>query len=290
MKRRHFVQQTALSGSALYFIPSLLLPFKGKHIGIQLYSVRDVVVADPAGTLAKLSAMGYTEIEGYLYKNGLFHSFPPKVFKKVLSDLGMRLVSMHHGINMSHWDATYNRLSDTAQKVIDDHAAMGVDLLICPSLEESEKAHEPLKRLCDVFNHMGEACKKAGIQFGYHNHDYEFTSRPKGNLMETLLQHTDPALVSWEMDLYWVEYAGQDPVQWIKRNPGRIIAFHVKDLADSTNRETAVVGDGLIDFQNIFDLRETGSVKYYIVELEHYTTTSLNGVERSLKNLKQLLS
>ncbi len=290
MNRRHFVHRTALSGFALYFTPSRMHQVKGKHIGIQLYSVRDIVVADPAGTLAKLSAMGYTEVEGYLYHDGLFHSYPPKVFKKVLSDLGMRMVSMHHGINMSHWDSAYNRLSDAAQKVIDDHVAMGVDLLICPGVDESDKAPESFKRLCEVFNHMGEACKKAGIQFGYHNHEYEFTSHKKGNLMEILLQHTDPALVSWEMDLYWVEYARQDPVHWIRQNPGRIIAFHVKDLADSTNRETAVVGDGLIDFQNIFDLRETGSVKYYIVELEHYTTTSLNGVERSLKKLKQLLS
>ncbi len=289
MRRRHFVQNSALAGGLFLWSPHEILLSRAKHIGVQLYSVRDVAEKNITSTLGQLAQMGYKEVEGYLYENGRFHTFAPKGFRELLHQLELRMVSMHHGIDMKYWDAANKTLNDAAKKTIDDHAEVGVQQLICPSVDTEFKSVQPLKRLCEVFNHFGEACKKAGIQFGYHNHDYEFRKAEDLYLMDVLLQQTDPALVKWEMDLYWVSYAQEDPAHWVNQYPGRVSAFHVKDLAPTPQRETAVVGDGVIDFKTIFNQKGASGVKYYIVELEHYKTTSLDGVRNSLTNLRTLL-
>ena len=108
-------------------------------------------------------------------------------------------------------------------------------------------------------------------------------------MMDTILGQTDPELVIWEMDVYWVKFGHEDPIQWIKKYPGRIKAFHVKDMANTAGHETIEVGDGTIDFANIFSHSKEAGVKYFIVELEHYRTNSLDGVEKSLRNLKTIL-
>jgi sugar phosphate isomerase/epimerase len=290
MKRRDFVQQTALTSSLLLVHPPAMIKIKARHIGVQMWSVRDVADHDPKGTFEKLAGMGYAEVEGYRYENGMFYTYSPAAFAKLLKDVDLQMTSAHTGISLKHWDTSTHTLNDLAKKTIDDHAAIGVQQLICPYIDDEWRTTEYLKQLCELFNHVGEACKKSGIQFGYHNHDFEFKKLENKFIIDHILGQTDPTLVIWEMDLYWVKYANEDPAQWINQYGDRIHAFHVKDMANTSKRETIEVGEGNIDFESFFKLPGASKVSYYIVELEDYRTTSMEGVDLSLQHLKNILA
>lgn len=197
--------------------------------------------------------------------------------------------SAHTAVDLKSWDNQHKSLTDAMKICIDSHAAIGVKQLLCPHIDKDFRGLEDVKKLTDILNHMGVACHIAGMQFGYHNHDFEFVKADGKYLMDHILERTDPDLVIWEMDIYWVTFANEDPIGWIKKYPGRISAFHVKDMAKNPPHETTVVGEGVIDFEKIFSYSKLAGLKYYIVELEHYKTTSLDGVRESLKNLKGIL-
>src|SRR4030095_15488769 len=289
MKRRDFIHQTTIIGSALMLSPSELKLVKAKHIGVQMWSVRDYADKDPSSTLSKLADMGYNEIEGYKYEKGKFYHWTPAEFKHELKNAGLKMCSAHTKIDLQSWDTQHQTLTDAMKQCIDAHGELGVEQLLCPHIDKEYRSLEDVKKLSDILNHVGMACKKAGMQFGYHNHDFEFGKEEGKFLMDHILERTDPKLVIWEMDLYWVVFANEDPIAWIKKYPGRIHAFHVKDMADTPARESIEVGDGIIDFADIFKYSKLGGVKYYFIELEHYRTTSLEGVEKSLKNLKKIV-
>ena len=289
MKRRDFIQQTAIMGSALMLSPTEFKPVKAKHVGLQMWSVRDFADKDPATTLAKLAAMGYEEIEGYKYENGKFYHWTPAEFKHELKNKGLKIPSAHTKVNLQSWDEQHQALTDAMKLCIDAHAELGVKQLLCPHIDKEFRSLNDVNKLSDILNQVGMACKKAGMQFGYHNHDFEFVKEEGKFLMDHILERTDPDLVIWEMDLYWVAFANEDPVTWIKKYPGRIHAFHVKDMADTPARESVEVGDGTIDFANIFKYSKLAGIKYYFIELEHYRTTSLEGVEKSLNNFKKIV-
>ncbi|MFZ1676020.1 MAG: sugar phosphate isomerase/epimerase [Saprospiraceae bacterium] len=289
MQRRDFIQQAAITGGILMLSPSELYKVKARHIGLQMWSVRDYADQDPLGTITKLAAMGYKELEGYKYADGKFYNWTPKEFKTQLKHLGLKMLSAHTAVNLQSWNAQNHSLSDGMKHSIDAHAELGVKQLLCPHVDKEHRNAEDMKALIDILNHVGVACKKAGIQFGYHNHDFEFVKTDDKYLMDSILQGTDPGLVIWEMDLYWVKFAHEDPIQWIKKYPGRIHAFHVKDMANTAGHETIEVGDGTIDFADIFTHSKEAGIKYYFIELENYRTTSIDGVEKALRNLKSIL-
>lgn len=289
MNRRDFVQQTTLTGTLLLLDPMSIVSSKPKHVGVQLWSVRDVVEKNPKRTLELLRKMGYLEVEGYGYDNGKFFAYPPIEFQRVLTDLDLKMTSSHTGFSLKHWDEKEGRLNDLAKKTIDDHASAGVEQLICPGIDKELRTTDSLKSLCEVFNHVGEACRKAGIQFGYHNHDYEFSTIEGRYMIDLVLGQTDPTLVVWEMDLYWVEFANEDPLRWIQQYGKRIRAFHIKDMAKTPKRESIEVGNGIIDFKTIFKDPGAAKVLYYIVEQEDYKTSSMEGVNISLQNLKKIM-
>ncbi|MEO6131389.1 MAG: sugar phosphate isomerase/epimerase [Saprospiraceae bacterium] len=290
MNRRDFVQHLAIAGAVLMLAPVELYKVKAKHVGLQMWSVRDYADKDPLGTIRKLAAMGYKVLEGHKYADGKFYNWTPKEFRLLLKNLGLKMLSAHTAVNLQSWDYQNNTLSDGMKKCIDAHAALGVKQLLCPHIDKEYRNHDDVQKLAGILNHVGAACKKAGMQFGYHNHDFELVKTDGKYMMDTLLQQTDPDLVIWEMDLYWVVFAHEDPIQWIKKYPGRIKAFHVKDMANSPLRESIEVGDGVIDFASIFRHSKEAGIKYYFIELENYKTNSLDGVEKSLKNLKKILS
>jgi sugar phosphate isomerase/epimerase len=289
MKRRDFIQQTAIMGSALMLSPSELKSVKAKHVGLQMWSVRDFADKDPSSTLAKLATMGYKEIEGYKYENGKFYHWTPAEFKHELKNVGLKMPSAHTKVNLQSWDEQHQVLTDAMKQCIDAHAELGVKQLLCPHIDKEFRSLNDVNKLSDILNQVGMTCKKAGIQFGYHNHDFEFVKEEGKFLMDHILERTDPELVVWEMDLYWVVFANEDPIVWIKKYPGRIHAFHVKDMAATPARDSIEVGDGTIDFATIFNYSKLAGIKYYFIELEHYRTNSLDGVEKSLNHFKKIV-
>ena len=289
MKRREFVHHAMAAGAMCYADPIQLINMKKKHIGVQLWSVRDVADQNPAMILERLAAMGYEEVEGHKYADGKFYSYTPVEFKVVLKNAGLCMTSAHTGIDLNHWNNSSKSLTSIANKTISDHAAIGVKQLICPWVHEEWRKPENFKTLCEILNAYGRECKKLGIQFGYHNHDFEFKKTDGVAMLDQLMNMTDPEHVVMELDLYWVAYANEDPAYWIQHLGERIHAYHVKDMSSSSKRETIEVGDGIIDFVSLFRLTPSRKVKYYIVELEDYVTNSLQGVETSLHNLKKIL-
>lgn len=262
-----------------------------KHIkepGLQLWSVRDDMTKDAKTTIDALSKMGYRSVEGFGYKNGKMFGMPIADFSKLLKDNGFSMPSSHTMFALDSYDIKTKSLTDEAKRSIDDAASIGQKYVICPWMNEDERSR--ITELMPVYIAAAEYCKKTGVQFGYHNHDFEFTKKgPDGRLLiEWLLQDIDPKLVTFEMDLYWVSFAKFKPTDWFERFPGRWELCHVKDMAKTAKQETVEVGDGSIDFPAIFKQSKKAGLKHYVIELENYVTTPMQGVERSLNNFNKL--
>jgi len=227
-----------------------------KNIGVQAYSVRDALTADFAGSMKKLSELGFKYIESYgLETDGKLFGMDPGQYRKVVEELGMEMMATH---------CTYFT-SDHAEVMRDAAMAAGVKYLIIPYLEEDMR--NEYGAIAENLNKIGELLKDSKLTFGYHNHDFEFETTADGRIpLEILLQETDPNLVTFELDLYWVTKGGADPMELINKFPGRFRLFHVKDAAP--NLEQTTVGSGIVDFSTILKAKETSGWEHYFVEDE----------------------
>ncbi len=224
---------------------------KLEHIGVQLYTVRAQMEKDFEGTLAKVASIGYREVEFA----GLFNHTPEQV-RAILDRNGLTAVSSH---------VDYVALGTGWQKTLEGAKIMGQSYIVCPWIDEKMRTPDGLKQVCGTFNRAGAESKKMGIQFAFHNHDYEFKTSGGGKLLyDTLLEQTDANLVKMEMDLFWIINGGQDPLTYFKRYPGRFPLVHVKDRT-KTGQMTEV-GSGAIDWKRIFDRSEEAGIQHYIVE------------------------
>ena len=293
LSRRHFLKNsslalagTALSADRLLSRDSFLFP--AKHLGLQLWSVREDMGKDAAGTVKALAGTGYREVEGFGYNEGKMFGMPIADFSKLLKDNGISMPTSHCPFTLKSYDESKKSLTDAAKKAIDDAASIGQRYIVNPWMDEKERPM--IDKLVKVYQAAGEYARKAGIRFGYHNHNFEYETHAADNrlLIEWLLHETDPKHVAMEMDIYWVCYAKNNPLDWFKLYPGRWELCHVKDMANSEKRETIEVGDGTIDFPAIFRQSALAGLQYYIIELEHYKTTPMEGVDRARKNLLKM--
>lgn len=272
IKRRDFIKTTAVATTGV-LLGSYLSSCKSASIskdvrnnfGLQLYTLRDVLPNNPKDVLTQVASFGYKEIEGYEGPKGLFWGMKNTELKKLMDDLGMKFVSSHCNINQDF------------EKKAAEAAEIGMKYLICPYLGP-QKTADDFKKFAETFNQRGEVCKKNGLKFGYHNHDYGFVPVDGQMPQDILMQNTDKSLVDFEMDIYWVVTAGQDPIAWIDKYPGRFKLSHIKDRkkgAPLSDRDASVdLGTGGIDFKSI--LKEGGKkgMEYYIVEQEAYENTT----------------
>jgi sugar phosphate isomerase/epimerase len=255
-------------------------------IGLQLYTLRNEISKDLLGTLKKVAAIGYKEVELYGYSDGKFFGKTPKEFKSILNGLGLDPVSGHYGAGVENKTAK-GTLSNGWQKAVDDAAELGQKYVNCAYLTESErKTIDQYKKYVDLFNKSGEVAKKAGLQFGYHNHDFEF-KKLSGQLPYDVIASTDPKLVKLELDLYWVVKAGIDPVALFKKYPGRFPLWHVKDM-DKKDGSFAEVGTGSIDFKKIFDNRKLAGMTHFFVEQDVAKIPPVQAIEISFKNVTKM--
>lgn len=248
--------------------------------GLQLYTLRDVIDNDPKGILKQVADMGYKQIEGYEGSLGIFWGMKNTEFKKYLDDIGLTIVSSHCDMN-----------KDFERKAA-EAAEIGMKYLLCPYIGR-QKTLDDYKRIAATFNDRGAVCQKAGLKFGYHNHDYSFKEQEGQFPQDIFMQNTDKGTVDYEMDIYWVVTAGQDPVAWLQKYPGRFKLCHIKDRKkDATASETdasVVVGTGSIDFRNILGAGKKNGFEYYIVEQERYdNTTPLLAAKADAEYLKGL--
>ncbi|MCB0531612.1 MAG: sugar phosphate isomerase/epimerase [Lewinellaceae bacterium] len=286
--RRHFLITTTLAAAGYYALGNTGCKQRSnvpEHLGVQLYSVRDDMQKDPVNTLEALAKMGYREVEAYGYDEGKLFGYAYPEFGKLLKNNGLQMPSTHAGISLAVYDEAKDDISDPVKKWIDAAPALGLKYLISPSINTDEWPQ--MDKVVKLYAAMGRYCKKAGVRFAHHNHEYEYQQKaPDGRLLiEWILQEVDPALMAMQMDLCWVVYAKNNPVDWFKKYPGRWELCHAKDLATNGERETAIVGEGSLDFKTIFKNRESAGLQYFMVELEHYKSTPLEGVKTARQNL-----
>jgi sugar phosphate isomerase/epimerase len=272
MTRRTFLQ-TSLAAAAVSAIPGpALAQRKLGPIGLQLYSVRDLMKADFTGTLQKIADIGFREVEFA----GLFERTPKDV-RALLDKIGLKAPASH-----VDWATVENKLPETLETA----RILGHQFLIVPWIGEAERKQPDIwKKAADLFNKAGKESQKAGIQFAYHQHGFEFVpSAALGGKLpyDYLLETTDPALVKMELDICWTVAAEQDPVAYFTKHPGRFPLVHVKDwLKDGKEAsayagalgpgtkftgQMANVGSGSIDWKRIFAQADKGGVKHFIVE------------------------
>jgi len=281
MKRRHFIQNLSLGAAGLYMSPLLADQFKKKSLNVQLYTVRDAVSKNLEGTLERLAGLGYKNIELYGY-NGTFFGKTVSEFKTILGNTGIKVLSSHHttGIAMKG----KGTLSDGWDKAIEDVHAIGAEYMVCAFLFPNERTPEIYKSLPAMFEKAATATNAAGIQFAYHNHDFEFEKLDDTLVYDFLLKNTPGDLVKMEMDLYWISKAGQDPVAYFEKYPGRFAMWHVKDMEAGTKAITEV-GNGTIDFDRIFKARKKAGLKYWFVEQDTSKRDMFESLTISRNNL-----
>jgi sugar phosphate isomerase/epimerase len=290
--RRDFLKQTGILMAGSSIAMNGLLDFSSranvKHLGVQLWSVRDDMNKDPKGTIEALAKMGYKEVEGFGYDvdaNKIF-GIDFKEYLRILKANGISMPSCHMMVTGDDFKGEV--LSDAAKKMFDAAAAAGQKYVVCPYMRDEDRSNPAL--MVKAFDAAGRHARKAGVRFAYHNHNFEFTKMEDGRLMyEWLLQEVDPKNMGMEMDIYWVNFANHNPLDWFRLYPGRFELCHVKDMSSNEKRESIEVGDGVIDFNGIFKERINAGFRYYIIELEHYVKTPLEGVKRSHENFTKKL-
>lgn len=249
-----------LSGSSPF--GRLMLPGHIDRIGLQLYTVRDLMEKDFDATVASVAKVGYQEVEfaGYFGRT-------PEQVRDVLTRNGLTAPSTHVGFDTlgEGWEATLH----TARLI-------GHEYIVCAFVpEEQRRTMDDWHRIADRFNQAGKAARAAGLQFAYHNHNFEFAPLDGRLPYDVLLESTDPSLVQLEMDLFWITFAGGNPLDYFSRYPGRFSLVHVKDmLAKPTpdvppERVMADVGKGTIDWKRIFSQAGQAGIKHYFVEHDH---------------------
>jgi len=287
MKRRQVLGGIAAGAGALALRPALAAA-KLKHplngpLGLELYSLRDMLKKDVPGTLARVKGMGFTDVEvPSLYGKS------PEEFASLLKKNGLAPHSTHIQLD---------RLEKDLPGVIKESKALGVKWVICPWIPHKGKfTAEDARKVIDAFPKFAKALKDDGLSFAYHTHGFEFEPGPDGTLMDTLIKAWPADLVSIEIDVFWVRRGGEDPVKLLERYPGRFPLMHLKDIAKGLDcchpnggapDDTSVaLGDGMIDWPGVLRAAAKGGTQLYYIEDEH--PDAFKQIPKSLTYLRTL--
>jgi sugar phosphate isomerase/epimerase len=279
--RRQFIKNSAIAvaGTALLSDKLFAGEKKIERLGIQLYSVRGTMTTDPVGTLKKLADVGYRHVEHANYIDRKFYGFTAKEFKKVLSDTDLQMPSGHTVMTAKDWDTAKGDFTDKWKYTIEDAATVGQRYVISPWLDENLRTDmDGLKRFMEQFNKCGELCAAHGMTFGYHNHNFEFSTMVgNSNLYDFILTNTDPKLVTQQMDIGNMLGAGGVAMELLKKYPGRFELMHVKDEIKSDAKgtmdgyESTILGQGVMPVKEILkEARKIGGTSQFIIEQESY--------------------
>lgn len=246
-----------------------------KAIGLQLYTVRELFQKDPVATLETVAKIGYREVE---YGGGGYDAMDHAMLRKTMDRLGLRAPSVHIG---------YDTLLGQFDKSVTMAKTLGADTVILPYMTDQYRNEQGWEAALPNFNRFARDLKRAGLGFAYHNHDFEFTTKPGGiSLYDRLLKATDPALVKVELDLYWAAHAGENPAALIDRLSTRLYAYHVKDMR--ADRSMTAVGNGTIDFGALFKLKGSAGVRHFYVENDQAPALYIPDITTSFRTLRSL--
>lgn len=243
-----------------------------KEIGVQLYSIRDVIGNPEAyarnheEAFKALAQMGYTSVEAACYSDGKLYGVDPEQYKADLEAAGLKSLSTHIGKNLSDEELASGDFTESMkwwEQAIAAHKAAGCKYIVCPSFAVPQTL-AGLKTYCDYFNAIGAKCKENGMLFGYHNHSHEFNKVEDKVIYDFMLENTNPESVFFEMDVYWAVMGHAAPVEYFKKYPGRFTMLHIKDYRE--------LGEsGMVGFDAIFNNAGLAGMKDFIVEIEAFT-------------------
>ncbi len=278
MKRKDFLKTVSFTAAGVLGVSGLVRAAANtrvRDVGIQLYTVRKEMLADPTATLIQLAKIGFKEIESARSEKGNYYGLKPKEIKKICEDNGMRLRSGH-----IHVDKDW-------QKSIEEATETGQQYIISAVLPSQGQTIEHYQESAEAFNKLGEECKKANLHFGYHNHDSEFATVNDQVLYDILLKHTDPSLVTMEMDLGWVVAAGHDPFKYFSRYPGRFPLWHLKDM-DKDRKQSTEFGKGQVDIKGLLQHAKQAGLKHFFLEQEEYAHSAFESIQIDYNYLAKL--
>jgi len=278
--RRNFLKLSALGAAVLgsagfaFSQSALASPGKKAGIGLQLYTVRDLMAQNVASTLQLVAAVGYTELEFAGYFNQ-----PVASLKKILDGEGLTAPSCH---------VPLEALQSNLGLVIEQAKTLGHHYVVLPYLTTEQRGTDisRYQQLAEQLNKFGEQCRAAGLQMVYHNHDFEFQPVSGQVPYDVLLKETDADLVKMELDLYWTVKAGLDPLQLFAKHPGRFPLWHVKDMGKAG--ELADVGTGTIDFKRIFEKAEQAGLKHHFIEHDE-SSNKIQTIRRGFETVSAIL-
>jgi sugar phosphate isomerase/epimerase len=270
----------AAAGGAFLGLTGMALPGAAAKrrigaVGLQLYTVRELFAADPVGTLEKVAAVGYREVE---FGGGGYEAMDAALLRATLDRVGLKAPSVHVG---------YDVLRASPDKGIALARTLGADTIVLPYMADEHRSEAAWQAALPEFNRIARAVRAAGLGFAYHNHDFEFTVKPGGvSLWDRFMKEVDPALVGIELDLYWAAFAGQSPKALIEQLGPRLYSFHVKDMA--ADRGMAAVGRGTIDFAALFRLNGAAGVRHFYVENDRAPAPYIPDITTSFQTLTAL--
>jgi len=268
---------------------SVVVDPKTFSLGLQLYTIRDAMAEDVPGSLKKVADAGYKYVELADYADGKFYNYSPVEFKKLVNDLGMEILSSHTQVEGA------GVTMDNARKMAEDHAILGAKYCLQPWIvEEMRTSIATYQKMAANWNQIGAIMKEFGMQFGYHNHNFEFTTvEGKVPYYDVMLAELDKDLVVMEIDLFWASKAGQNIVELFNKYPGRFPLFHMKDMYTNEapfyeviKDDIAPVGEGVINFREILVARDIAGMKYMVVEQDQSRdNTIFEDINKSITNL-----
>jgi sugar phosphate isomerase/epimerase len=274
--RRQFIKKATLLTLGGIVSQPLLAAKPGKQIGLQLYSLREDIKDNVKGILEEVAKIGYKSLEAANYHNGSIYGMTPVAFRNTVNGMGMEMRSAHVG-GPNYSKETHAEAVEWWKKASDDHAAAGATYLIKPSMP-IPKTLDELKVWCDYYNNVGKVTKASGLTFGFHNHSREFEKIEGEVMFDYMLKNTDPSLFCMELDVYWCQEAGYNPVDYLKKYKGRFPLLHIKD-------EKEIGQSGKMDFKSIFKAAYAQGMTDYFVEVEKYNYSPVESVRKSFDYL-----
>ncbi len=292
MDRRKFLTNSALATAGLAASNKLMagaFDDRVKNFGFQAYTVRDVIYKDMPGTLKRLRKAGYDYMEGFDFGNGKLLGKPVAEAKKIIEKSKIDLKSIHVMTGAAAPNMKGTMINEW-QMAVDQAAELGAKYIVCAYLMDFErKSIDQYKELSELFVKCGEVAQKSGLQFCYHNHEFEFMELDGQIPMDVILSNTDAFNVKLELDIYWVRFADVNPIKFFNANRGRIPLWHVKDLSLDEGRPMTEVGNGVIDWKQIFrHQNDSGMQNFFIEQDRNFAVDSVSSLETSIDYLKKM--
>jgi sugar phosphate isomerase/epimerase len=280
--RRTFVKSGAMAVIGAAILPRTFFASEAQKevVGIQLYSVREDMKNDPLGSLKKIAGMGYKVVEHAGYADRKFYTYKPSEFKKILDDLDLKMYSGHVDFGMRAWDDSKKDFTDTWKYTVEDAAFMGQKFVLTPELDdEAQKNYDKLLKVIDLWNKCGQLCQKYGMKFGYHDDFNEDAVLNNMKIYDIVMKNSDPDLTVQQFDIANLyNAAGTDPMDIIKKYPGRFPSLHVKDVLKEKNPEnrhdSTILGKGVLNVKDVVALAIKNGAWLLIIEQEAYQNES----------------